>query len=129
MKRIIKASWVVTLVGFVFLIPADPLPFVWGWFIGGAISILNLWGLWRLSERLLVIPSASRDSIRRLVMVSSLKCLGLAALAIGAISFLSVSPAGFAVGFGVPLVVILLQALTRVRSVQPTQGSFSAGTF
>jgi hypothetical protein len=105
MLRTLKISWRVTLLGFGLLIAPTSPAFAWGWLVGGAFGTLNLWGGWHLFGRVF------RDGtpIRRRVGVFVLKSIGVLVLVIGVIRFLSVSPTGFAWGFGVPLVVVLLR--------------------
>jgi hypothetical protein len=113
MLRTIKISWMVTLLGFALLIAPTSPPFVWGWFMGGAFGTLNLWGGWHLFGRVF------RDGtpIRRMAGVFALKSIGLVGLIIGGVRFLSVSPTGFALGFGVPLVVILLRSVQAAATI------------
>ncbi len=106
--RTIRCSWVICLLGFALLASSASPVFVWGWFVGGALSILNLWSLGQLSDRLL--HTASGGCIRKLRVASAVKCLGLAVLVVGAISV--VSPIGLALGFGLPFVILLLQFIS-----------------
>ncbi len=103
----------VTLLGFALLIAKASPSFGWGWLVGGAFGTLNVWGFWQLFGR------AFRDgtSIRRLAGVFALKSIGLVGLTIGVVRFLAVSPTGFAWGFGVPLVVILLRNLRGMSAI------------
>ena len=106
MDRTFRSSLIFGAILFTFLAPYSSLPFVWGLSTGLLLSALNLLALQYAVQRLLD-PTGSRLS-RGLILVK------FPLLIVAAFLLLRhVSPAAFAVGYGLPLGVIALKSVGR----------------
>ena len=104
--RTFRLSLILGAILFTFLAPYSSLPFIWGLSTGLLLSALNLVAIQYAARRLLS-PTGPRWS-RGLILVKFPLLIGAAFLLLR-----HVSPAAFAVGYGLPLAVIVLKSVGR----------------
>ena len=114
--RTCRLSLILGAILFTFLAPYSSIPFIWGLSSGLLLSALNLVALQHAVRRLLS-PTGSRLT-RGLILVKFPLLIGAAFLLLR-----HVSPAAFAVGYGLPLGVIVLKSVGRSLTTRSPQNS------
>ncbi len=109
--RTCRFSLILGAILFSFLAPYSSLPFIWGLTTGLLLSALNLVAIQHAVRRFLA-PAGSRLS-RVLILVKFPLLIGAAFLLLH-----RVSPAAFAVGYGLPLGVIVLKSVGRALTTR-----------